>query len=253
MQTSIYEPDSAALWLEWVKTYGVVVGITVGVAVVAACSYLQPGVKEKARQGRYFEARQSVHSEASHSQRSEETEESLMEGCGDLRRHLVQLDKKGKKKTEEKRFLGINLTDIQTDIVNRDDHEYRCVTPGSPGEQREDGAVASRELISRPKMPVGKTRDPRTGTPPIFNAERGATPLHYGDVHRFQHFTHQQDESTYSSESTFSKSSTVVNNGKGADSRFTKETSITAKENYTRRRRASSFRRMSSGDVVDDW
>ncbi len=254
VQTSIYEPDPAALWLDWAKTYGVVVGITVGVAVVAACSYLQSGhtQRKKLRQERYFEARQSVHCEES--QRSEEVEERLMDGYGDLRRHLVQLDRKGKEKTEEKRFLGINLTDIQTDVINRDDHEYRCVTPGPPEEQREDGNITSKELMARPKMPVGKGRVPQTRTSPSFHAERGETHPRYDSARRFQHFAHHQDESTYSSESTFSKSSTVVNKEEGAESRFTKETNVfTARTNSIRRRRASSFRRMSSGDVVDNW
>jgi len=244
VQTSIFEPDPAALWLDWAKTYGVVVGITVGVAVVAACSYLQSGHTQwkKLRQERYFEARQSVHCEES--QRSEEVEERLMHGCGGLRRHLVQLDRKGKKKTEEKRFLGINLTDIQTDVINRDDHEYRCVTPGPPEEQWEDGDITSKELMPRPKMPVGKARDPQIGIPPSSNAERGGTPPRYDNARRFQHFAHHQDESSYTSESTFSKSSTVVNNEKGAESRFTKETNVTARTNSTRRRRASSFRRI---------
>ncbi len=253
VQTSIYEPDPAALWLDWAKTYGVVVGITVGVAVVAACSYLQSGhtQRKKLRQERYFEARQSVHCEES--QRSEEVEERLMDGCGDLRRHLVQLDRKGKKKTEEKRILGINLTDIQTDVVNRDDYEYRCATPGPPEEQRENGDVTSKELMLPPKMHVGKARDPQTGRPPSFNAERGATSPRYDSAFRFQHFAHLRDESSYSSESTFSKSRTVVNKEGGAESRFTKQTNVTARTNSTRRRRASSFRRMSSGDVVDNW
>jgi len=253
VQTSIFEPDPAALWLDWAKTYDVVVGITVGVAVVAACSYLQSGhiQRTKLRQERYFEARKSTYAEES--QRSEEVEERLTDGCGNLRRHLVYLDKKGRKKTEEKRFLGINLTDIQTDVINRDDHEYRCATPGPPEEQREGREITSKELMLPPKMPVGKARDLQTRTPPSFNAEPGETPPRYDNARRFQHFAHHQDESSYSSESTFSKSSTVVNKEEGAESRFTKETNVTAKTSSIRRRRASSFRRMSSGDVVDGW
>lgn len=250
MQTSIFEPDSAALWLEWAKTYGVVVGIMVGVAVVATCSYLQSGRKQKLRQERCLEATRSVHSEEYQS--SEEVEESLTDGCGDLRRHLVQLDKKkNKKKTEEKRLFGINLTDIQADLVNRDDHDYRCVTPGPPEEQRKVGD--GKKLMLPPKMAVGKARDPQTGIPPSFNAERGEIPPHFDITRRSQHYSHNQDESTYSSESTFSKSSTVFSKYEGAENRFTKETNVTAKTNFSRRRRASSFRRMSSGDVVDGW
>jgi len=254
VQTSIFEPDPATLWLEWAKTYGVVIGITVGVAVVAACSYLQSGHtqgrKQKVRHGSYFEARKSTHSEES--QRSEEIEESLTDRCGDLRRHLVQLDKKEKKKTEEKRFFGINLTDIQTDIINRDDHEYRCVTPSPAGEQRE-GETSSKELMPPPKLPVGKAGNQQSRTPRSPNAERDETPPYCNNARRFQHVTHHQAESSYSSESTFSKSSTVVNHEKGAQSRFTKETNVTTRSNTVRRRRASSFRRMSSGDVVDNW
>lgn len=229
VQTSIFEPDPAALWLEWAKRYGVVVAITVVVAVVAVFSYLQSGRKQKLRQERYVEARQLVHTEEY--QCSEEIEESLTDRCGDLKRHLVQLDKK-KKKTEEKRLFGINLTDIQTDVVNRDDHDYHCATPDPPEEQRKEGDKEHHKASM-----LSEVRQP-----PRFNNAR-----------RSQHFSHHQDESTYSSESTFSKSSTLFSKDEGAESRFTKETNVTAKTNFSRRRRASSFRRMSSGDVVDGW
>lgn len=194
-------------------------------------------VMEPKFENRYHESSTSSPSQDSNRHGSKE---GVRDGCWqDLRRHLVQLDEK--KKAEENCLLGINLTNINTNIISRPDHEYTS-DPHNPQEtDPSEGATTGMGLVPTTKAYTFTAPTPHSNPPLTPNSQfRGS--LAYYRLH----------ESRSSSESIFSKRSTFRNTeGSGQNhSNITRETSVSSKTSSIRLHRTASFRRRSVGDVM---
>ena len=252
LQTVTYVPHPASQWLDWMKTYRVIIGITLGAAVVAACSYLQSGHTQRKR-ARKLKQNNSYYqvsrSNQSHEAQSHEIEESVQDKCSpNLRQHQVRRDKE--EKTKEERLFGINLTDVSSNNQNRVDHEY-----SSNPSNAEEHDNSCRNLVAMSTEVYANPSDPETQLPPRNGAQPGNTTSNADNGHRLHNYTHLQRQSSFSSETTFSKRNSItiaLADGQGHSS-FTKETNVSSNARSTQRRRTLSFRRSSVGDILRDW
>ena len=240
------------------KTHRLIIYISLAVVLVAVCSYLQAGHTQRRKASKlkllnqsYYEASASTQSQEA--RRYEEEESRRNEGGGCLRRHLVQLDER--KQAEEKRLFGINLTDISTDNLNRDDVERHSDLHAPQEEEQRKIDRTSKELVPSSRPANNPSPGPQASALPTTRRQPGKTLTGADDKTSFHDCTHLQRESSFSSESSFSKRSTAVSNETDAQSQssFTSQTNVTSKTSFTGRSRAVSFRRLSVGDVMSDW
>ena len=253
VQTIVYEPHPSLQWIGWMKTHSVMIGLVLGIAVVALCTYLHAGHLKRRRARKlkikinnsYYESRNSSQS---HGRNLYVNEESVHDGRSqDLKRHLDQ-----KKEAQEKRLFGINLTDIHTNNLNRTDYEYSS-DPHEVGEPeprigenigRDLAPTSTKYRTSPPSCPQPISDDQLHGRLRNLDAN--------GKLHSF---TSLQHESKCSNESKLTKRTIVINTDSinQSHSSLTEESTVSRKTSSSTLCHTAGYRRRSVGDVMSDW
>lgn len=250
VQTTVYAAPFS-YWYDLVKPYGIVIFLSVIAAGYALYSYLRSGPQRRRDQVGLSKGIPvtSTSRDNRDTERQEREEGRGDPFGGDLRTHLAELDKKKefqKKKAKEPKLMGLNLTDVCVNNLNRDDHVYYAEPYSPQGDKVEKEDPTKGQLMVRAPSDQADSKDRDPGSKTQENASPSPESWDMTQDHAEQHHSF----------STMSKRTTVTSHDptSGKQSTVTTETKLESKSSFAAtRRRAMSFRRLSVGDVMEDW